>query len=176
MKTFRTPVYSKKISVQFSHSVLSNSLWPHGLQHARLPCLSQNPRVCSNSCPLNLWCHPIIASSVVSFSSRLQSFPESGSFPVSQFFASGGQSTGVSASASVLPMNIQDWFCLQLTGLNSLYSQGLLRIFSNTTIQKHLFFGAQFSLWSHSHIHTWLLEKPKVWLDRLLSESNISAI
>ena len=145
-------------SVQFSHSVMSDSLWPHGLQHARLPCPSPTPRACSNSCPSSQWCHPIISSSVIPFSSCLQSFPASGSFPVSQFFASDSQSLGASASASVLPMNIQDWFPLWLTGLISLQSKGLSRVFSNTTVQKHQFFGAFFM--EYSHIHTWLLEKP----------------
>ena len=107
-------------SVQFSHSVVSNSLWPHGLQHARLPCPSPTPGACSNSCPLNRWCHPTISSSVNPFSSHLQSCPASESFPMSQFFTPGGQSTGVSASASVLPMNIQDWFPLGWTGWISL--------------------------------------------------------
>ena len=130
----------------------------HGLQLARLPCPSSIPRDCSNSCPLSQWCHPTISSSVVHFSSCLQSFSTSGSFPVSQFFASGGQSIG--ASASVLPMNIQVWSPLGLTGLISLLSKGLSRVFSNITIKKHQFFGSQLSLWSNSHIHTWLLEKP----------------
>ena len=129
-----------------SVTVMSNSLWPHGLQHARLPCPSPTPRACSNSCPSSQWCHPTISSSVVPFSSCLQSFPVSGSFPRSQFFALGGQSIGVSASASVLPMNIQDWFHLGLTGLISLQSKGLSRLFSNTTVQKHQFFDAQLSL------------------------------
>ena len=133
-------------SVQFHLSVVSNSLRPHGLQHARLPCSSPTPGTCSNSCPLSWWCHPTISSSVVPFSSCLQSLPASGSFPVSQFFASGGQSTGLSASASVLPMNIQDWFPLGWTGWISLQSKGLSRVFSNTTVQKHQFFSAQFSL------------------------------
>ena len=145
-------------SVQFSHSVVSDSLWPHGLQHARLPCLSPTPGVYSNSCPLSQWCHPTISSSVVPFSSCPQSFPASGSFPTSQFFASGGQSIGVSASASVLPMNTQDWFPLGWTGWISSQSKGLSRVFSNTTVQKHQFFGAQLSLCSTSHIHTWPLE------------------
>ena len=118
------------------------------------------PGVYPNSCPLSPWCHPTIPSSVIPFSSCLQSFPASESFPVSQFFASGGQSIGVSASASVLPMNIQDWFPLGWAGWIALQSKGLLRVFSNTTVQKHQFFGAQPSLWSNSHIHTWLLEKP----------------
>ena len=143
----------------FRHSVMSDSWWHHGLQHARLPCLSPTPRACSNPYPLSRWYHPIISSSVIPFSC-LQSFPASGSFPMSQFFAPGGQSIGVSASASVLPMNIQDWFPLGFTGLISLQSKGLSRVFSNTTVQKHQFFGTQVSLWSNSHICTWLLEKP----------------
>ena len=117
-------------------------------------------RVYSNSCPLSCWCHPTISSSIVPFSSCLQSFPASGCFPMSWLFTTGGQSIGASASASVLPMNIQDWFPLGLTGWISLQSKGLSRVFSNTTAQKHQFFGAQLSLWSNSHIHTWLLEKP----------------
>ena len=143
------------ISVQFSNSVVSNSLWPHGLQHARLSCPSPIPRAVSNSRPLSWWCHPTISFSVVPFSSSLQSFPAAGSFPMSQFFTSGGQSIGV--SASVLPMNIQDWFPLGWTGLIFLQSKGLSRVFSNTTVQKHQFFGTQLSLWFNSHIHTWLL-------------------
>ena len=119
-----------------------------------------NSWACSDSCPSSWWCHPAILSSVVPFSSHLQSFPASGSFPMSQLFASGGQRTGVSASVSVLPMNIQDWFPLGWTGWISLQSKGLSRVFSNTTVQKHQFFGAQLSLWSNSHIHTWPLEKP----------------
>ena len=118
----------------FSHSVVSESLWPHGPQHARLPCPPPYPGVCSNSCPLSQWCHPTISSSFVPFSSCLQSLPASGSFPVSQLFASGNQSIGASASASVLPMNIQGWFPLGLTGLISLQSKGLSRVFSNTTV------------------------------------------
>ena len=118
---------------------VSDSLWPHTLQHSRLPCPSLSPRACSNSCPSRRWCHPTISSSVVPFCSCLQSFPTSGSFPVSQFFASGGQSIGASASASVLPMNIQDWFPLGWTGLISLQSKGLSRVFSNTIVQKHQF-------------------------------------
>ena len=127
-------VYIYIYIVQFSHSVMSDSLWPHGLQHARLPCASPTPRACSNPCPLSWWCHPTISSSVVPFSC-LQSFPAPGSFPMSQLFASGGQSTGVSASASVLPMHIQDWFHLGLTDLISLQSKGLSRVFPNTTVQ-----------------------------------------
>ena len=127
-------------SVQFCHSVMSDSLWSHGLQHARLPCPSLTPRAYSNACPLHRWCHPTISSSVVPFYSCLQSFPGSGSFPMTQFFTSGGQSTGVSASTSVLPMNTQDWFPLGWTGWISLQSKGLSRVFSNTIVQKHQFF------------------------------------
>ena len=133
-------------SVQFSSSVVSNSLWPHGLQHTRPPCPSPTPGVYSNSCPLSRLCHQTISSSVVPFSFYLQSFPKSQSFPVSQFFASGGQSIRVSPSASVLPMNIQDWFPLGWTGSISLLSKGPSRVFSNTTVQKHQFFGALLSL------------------------------
>ena len=151
---------SPTVLLLLSCSVVSDCLQPHGLQHTRLPCLSLSPRVCSNSCPLNRWCHPTTSFSVISFSFRLQSFPASGSLPMSWFLESGGQSIGVSASASVLPMNIQGWFPLELTGLISLHSKGLSRVFSNTTVQKHQFFGSQLSLLSNSHIHTWLLEKP----------------
>ena len=133
-------------SVQFSRSVVADSLRPHGLQHARLPCPSPTPGVYSSSRPLSWWCHPIILSCVVPFSSCPQSFPASGSFPVSQFFTSSGQSIGVSASALALPMNIQDWFPLGWTGWISLHSKGLSRVFSNTTVQKHQFFSAQLSL------------------------------
>ena len=147
-------------SVHFSHSVMSNSLRPHGLKHVGPPCSSPTRKVYSSSCPLSWWCHPTISSSVVPFSSRLQSFPASGSFLVSQFFTSGGQCIGVSASVSVLPMNIQDWFPLGWTGWISLQSKELSRVFSNATVQKHQFFDAQPSLWPNSHIHTWLLEKP----------------
>ena len=125
----------------FSHLVMSDSLWPHGLQHARISCPSPSSRACSNSCPFSRWCHPTILSSVIPFSCYLQSFPASESFAVNQLFASGGQSTGGSALASVLPMNIQDWFPLGLTGLISLQSKGLSRIFSSTKVQKHQFFG-----------------------------------
>ena len=145
--------------LQFRSSVVSNSLQPHGLQHTRPPYPSQTPQVYSNSCPLSQWCHPTNTSSVVNFSSCLQSFPASGSFPMSQLFASGGQSVGVFAKTSVLPMNIQDWFPLRWTGWISLLSKGLSRVFSNTTVQKHQFFNIQLSLQSKSHIHTWLLEK-----------------
>ena len=147
-------------SVQFSHSVVSDSLRPHGLQHAKLPCLSPTPGACSNSYPSSRGCHPTIASSVFLFSSCFQFFPASGSFPMSQFFASGGQSIGASASTSVLPVNVQDWFPLGWIGCISLQSKGLARVFSNTTVQKHQFFDAQFSSWSNSHILTWLLKKP----------------
>ena len=132
--------------VQFGCSVMFDSLRPHGLQHTRLPCSSPTLGSCSNSCSLNQWCHPTISSSVIPFSSCLQSFPASGFFQMSQFFASGGQSIGVSASASVLPMNIQDWSALGWTGWISLQSKGLARVFSNTTVQKHQFFSAQLSL------------------------------
>ena len=128
--------------VQFSHSVMSNSLRPHGLRHTRLPFPSPTPGVYSNSYTLSQWCHPTISSSVVPFSSHLQSFPAPGSFQMSQFFASSGQSIGVSGSASVLPMNIQDWFPLGLTCLISLQSKGLSTVFSNTTVQNHQLFGA----------------------------------
>ena len=143
--------------VQFNISVMSDSLWPHGLQHNRPPCPS-TPGVYSNSRPLSWWCHPTISSSVVPFSSCLQSFPAS--FQMSQSFASSGQSIGVSASASVLPMNTQDWSPLKWTGWISLQSKGCSRVFSNTTVQKHQFFGTQLSSQSNSHIHTWPLKKP----------------
>ena len=135
-------------SVQFSCSLMSDSLRPHGLQHVRLPCPSLSPGVYPNSCPLSQWCHPAISSSVISFSSWPQSFPASGSFPVSWLFASGGQSIGASASTSVLPMNSQDWFPIGLTGLISWLSKGLSRVFSSTTVWKHQFFGALPSLLS----------------------------
>ena len=137
-------------SVQFSHSVVSDFLWPHEPQHTRSPCLSPTPGVHPNPCPLCRWCHPTISSSVVPFSSRLQLFPASGSFPMSQIFASGGQSIGVSASTSVLPMNIQDWSPLGWTGWISLQFKGLSRVFSNTTVQKHQFLCDQLSLYSQS--------------------------
>ena len=127
-------------SVQFNHSVMLDSLWPHGLQHTRPPCLSPTPEVYPNSCPLSRWCHPNISSSVIPFSSFLWSFPASGSFQMSQFFVSGGQSIGVLASASILSMNIQDWFPLGLTGWVSLLSKGLSRVFSSTAIWKLQFF------------------------------------
>ena len=141
---------------------MANTLWPQELQHSSLACPSPSPWVCSDSCPLSWWCHP-------TFSSCLQPFPASGSFPVCWLFTSGGQSIGVSASASILPTNIQRWFLLGLTGLISLQFKEFSRVFSSTTVRKHQFFGAQPSLWSNSHIHTWLLEKPYLWLDRPLS-------
>ena len=149
-------------SVQFSHSVVSDSLRLHGLQHARPPCPSPTPGLYPNSCPLSQWCHSAISSTVVPFSSCPQSFPASGSFQTSQLFVSGGQSIGVSALALVLSMNTQDWSPLRWTGW---ISKGFSRAFSNTTVQKHQFFGAQLSSQSNSHIHTWPLEKPQPWLD-----------
>ena len=160
---------------QFSRSVVSDALRPHGLQHSRLPCPSPAPRAYSNSCPLSQWCHPTISSSVVPFFSCIQSLPASGSFSTSQIFASDGQDIGASASASVLPANIQDWFSLGWTGWISLQSKGLSRVFSNTTVQKHRFFSTQLSLESNSHIHTWPLEKPSPWLDGPFWQSNVSA-
>ena len=154
---------------------MSNSLRPHERQQARLPCPSTTPRDYSNSCPLSQWCHPAISSFVVPLSSCLQTFPASESLPMSQLFTSGGQSIGVSASASVLPMNIQDRFPVGWTGWISLQSKGLSRVFSNTTVQKHQFLGAQLSLQSDSHIHTRLLEKPYLWLDGPLLAKNVSA-
>ena len=147
-------------SVQFSRSVMSDFLQPHESQHARPPCPSPTPGVYSNSCPSSRWCHPAISSSVVPFSSYPQSLPASESFPVSQLFTWGDQRIGVSDSASVPPMNTQDWSPLRWTGWISLKSKGLSRVFSNTTVQKHQFFGAQPSSQSNSHTHTWSLEKP----------------
>ena len=132
-------------SVQFSRSVVSDSLWPHELQHTRPPCPSPGPRVYPSSCPFSQWCHPTISSSFVPFSSCSQSFPTSGSFQMSQLFSSGGQNIGVSASTSVLPMNTQDWSPLGWTGWISLQSKGLSRVFSNTTVQKHQFFSLLYS-------------------------------
>ena len=139
-------------SVQFSNSVMSNYLWSCELQHARLPCPSPTPGACSNSCLSSQWCHPTISSSVIPFSFCLQSFPGSGSFPMSQFFTSVGQSIESSGSASVLPVNTQDWFHLGLTGWISLQSKGLSRVLSNTTVQNHQFFIAHHSLWCNCHI------------------------
>ena len=152
-------------SVHFSHSVMSDSLRPHELKHARPPCPSPTPGVHSDSRPSSQWCHPAISSSVVPFSSCPQSLPASESFPMSQLFTWGGQSTGVSALASFLPKNTQDWSPSEWIGWISMQSKGLSRVFSNTTVQKHQFFGAQTSSQSNSHIHTWLLEKPYPWLD-----------
>ena len=149
---------------------MSNSLWPHGLQNTRLPCPSPTPRACSNSCPSRQWCHPTISPSVVPFSSCLQSFPVSGSFPMSQFFVSGGQSIG--ASATVPRMKIQG---LGLTDFISLKSEGLSRVFSNTTVQKHQFFRAQLSLWSNSHIHTWCWKNHSFDYIDIWQQSNFSA-
>ena len=145
---------------QFSRSVVSDSLWPHELQHARPPCPSPTPGVYPNPCPSSRWCHPAISSSVVPFSSCPKSLPASESFPISQLFAWGGQSIRVSVLASFLPKNTQDWSPLEWTGWISLQSKGLSRVFSNTTVQKHEFFGTQLSSQSNSHIHTWPLEKP----------------
>ena len=159
--TFWTYFYRLKVdgSVQFSCSVVSDSFRPHESQHARPPCPSSTPRVYTKSCPLSRWCHPAISPSVVPFSSCTQSLPASESFPMSQLFAWGGQSTGVSALVSVFPMNAQDRSPLGWTGWIFLQSKGLSRVFSNTTVQKHQFFGAQLSSQSNSHIHTWPLEK-----------------
>ena len=159
-KKTRNKIGFKKSISQFSHSVVSDSSRPHESQHARPPCPSPTPGVHSDARPSSQWCHPAISSSVVPFSSCLQSHPASESFPISQLFAWGGQSTGVSASASVLPKNTQDWSPLEWTGWISLQPKGLSRVFSNTTVQKHQFFGAQLSSQSNSHIHTWPLEKP----------------
>ena len=141
-------------------AVQSDSLQPHELHHARLPCPSPNAGVYPKPCPSSQWCHPTISSSVIPFSSCLQSFPASGSFQMSQLFPSGGQSIGVSASTSVCPMNTQDWSPLWWTGWISLQCKGLSRVFSNTTVQKHHFFSTQLSSQSNSQIHTWPLEKP----------------
>ena len=147
-------------SVQFSSSVVSDSLRPHESQHARPPCPSQTPEVHSDSRPSSQWCHPAISSSVGPFSSCPQSLPVSGSFSMSQLFAWGGQSTGVSALASFLPKKSQGWSPSEWTGWISLQSKGFSRVFSNTTVQKHQFFGAQLSSQSNSRNHTWPLEKP----------------
>ena len=150
----------KDVQFSHSHSVVSDSLQAHEPQNTGPPCPSPAPGVHPNLCASSRWCHPTISSSVVPFSSCPQSFPISGSFPVSQLFTSGGQSIGVSASISVPPMNTQNWSPLGWTGWISLQSKGLPRVFSNTTVQKHQFFGAQLSSQSNSHIHIWLLEKP----------------
>ena len=153
---------TKRSMLKFSVQLLSHVwlLQPRGLQHTRLPCPSPTPGAYSNACPSRRWCHPTISSSFVLYSSSLQSFPASESSPMSQLFESGGQSIGASASASVFPVNIQDWSPLGLIGWTSLKSKGLSRVFTNTIVQKHQFFDARSSLWSNSHIHTWLLEKP----------------
>ena len=147
-------------AVQLSPSVVSDSLQPHESQHTRPPCPSPTPGIYSNSCPSSRWCHPAISSSVVSFPSCPQSLPASGSFPMSQLFTWGGQSTGISALASFLPKKSQGWSPLERTGWISLQSKGLSRVFSNTTVQKHQFFGTHLSSQSNSHIHTWPQEKP----------------
>ena len=166
-------VYTYKgILLLVNHLVMSNSLQTRGLQHTRFPRPSQSPRVCSNSCPLKWWSHPTISSSVVPFSSSLQSFPASGSFPMSWYFISGGQSIGASA---VLPMNIQGWFPLGLTPFISLQAKGLSRVFSSTTIWNHQFSDAQPSLWSYSHIHTWQLENQNFDCINLCQQIDVSA-
>ena len=147
-------------SVEFTCSVMSDSLRPHELQHARPPCQSSTPEVHSDSHASTQWCHPAISASVIPFSSCPQSLPASESFPVSQLFSWGGQSTGVSASVSFPPKKSQGWSPSEWTSWVSWQSKGLSRAFSNTTVQKHLFFGAQLSSQSNSHIHTWPLEKP----------------
>jgi len=152
--------YTFSQSVQFSQSVVSDSLWPHEPQNSRPPCPSPTPRVHQNPCPSSRWCHPTISPSVVPFSSCPQSFPALGSFPMSQLFSSGSKSIGVSSSISVLLMNTWDWSPLGWTGWISLQSKRLLRVFSNTTVQKHQFFGTQLSSQSNSHIYTWPLERP----------------
>ena len=154
---------------------LSLTMRPHGLQHARILCPSPSPGACSNSCSLSQWCHPTISSSVLPFSSCLLSFSASGSFPVSQFFTLGDKKMGASTLASVLLRSIQDWFPWGLTGMISLQSKTLSRVFSNTTVQKHQFFGAQLSLWSNFHIHTWLLENHSFDQTDLCWQSNVSA-
>ena len=154
---------------------MSDSLWHHELQNVRLPCHSLSPRVCSNSCPLSWWCHLTISPSDVPFSSCLQSFSASGSFPVSQLFTSGGQNIGVSASAPVFPMNIQGWFPLGLTDVTSLQSKGLSGGFFSTTIWMHQFFGAQLSLWTNFHIHTWLVKNHSFDYTELCWKIDVSA-
>ena len=161
--------------LSFSYSVLSSSLPPLGLQHTRIPCPSLPPRVCSNSCPLSWWCYPTISSSLAPFFSCPLSFPASGSFPMSRLFALGGQNIGASASASTLPMNIQGLFPLGLTDFITLQSKGHLKVFSSTSIWKHQFSGTQPSLWSNSHIPTWLLESHSFDYKDLCGQSDISA-
>ena len=163
MKTYIHTNFNKNVqfsSVQFSRSVVSDSFWPHESQHTRPPCPSPTPGVRSDSHPSSQWCHPAISCSVVPFSSCPQSLPASESFQMSQLFAWGGHSTGVSALASFLPKKSQGWSPSEWTGWISLQAKGLSRVFSNTTVQKHQFFGAQLSSQSNSHIHTWPQEKP----------------
>ena len=160
VKSRKDPEVLEVVPVQFSHSITSSSLPPHEPQHTRPPCPSPTPGVYSNSCQSSQWYYPAILCSVIPFSSCPQSLPVSGSFPMSQLFTWGGQSTEVSASASVLPMNTQDWYPSGWTGWISLQSKGLSRVFSNTTVQKHQFFSTHLSSPSNSHIHTWPLEKP----------------
>ena len=152
-------ISSQSVS-QFSRSFVSDSLRPHKSKHARPPCPSPTPGIHSDSCPSSQWCHPAISSSVIPFSSCPQSLPASESFPMSQLFTWGGQSTGVSSVASFLPKKSQGWCPSEWTGWISLQSKGLSRVFSNTTVQKYQFFGAQLSSQPNSHIHTWPLEKP----------------
>ena len=159
-KIFKSSSIFIIVFLQFSHSIMSDSLQPHGMQHSRSPCPSPTLGVYSKSRPLSGWQHPIISSSLLAFSSCSEFFQESGSFQKSHFFLSGGQSIGVSATALVFPVNIQDWFTSGWTDWISLQSKGLSRVFSNTTVQKHQFFGVQLYLYSNSHIHPWLLEKP----------------
>ena len=156
-------------SVQFGHSVMPDCLWPHEPQHARPPCPSPTARVHPNPCPSSRWCHPTISSSVVPFSSCLQSFPASGSFPMSQLFASGGQSIWASASTSVLPMNTQDWSPLGRTGWISLQSTGLSRVFSNTTVQKHQFFNAQLNVRLRVSFQIWSV----IWCTKIINLTHI---
>ena len=171
-----TPQDSPGNLLLFSHSVMSDSLQPQGLQHTRLPCPSLSPRVCSNSCPLSRWCHPPISSSVAPFSSCPQSFLDSRSFLMNQLFTSSGQSIGASTSTSVLPMNIQYWFLLGLPGLIPLLSKGISTVFSSITVWKHQFFSTQLTtLWSNSHICTWLLEKNHSFNYSLCWQSEVSA-
>ena len=152
---------------------MSDSSWPRGLQHTSPPCPSLSPGVCPSSCSLHWWCHPAISSSDTLFSFCPQSFPASGNFPMSQLFAQDDQNTGASASASVLPIKIQGWFPLRLTGLISLLSTGLSGVFSSTTVWRHQFFGALPSLRSSSHNHTWLLGRPQPWLYGSLSAMSL---
>ena len=163
-------------SDQISRSVVSDSLQPHESQHTRPPCPSPTPGIYSNSCPLSWWCHPTISSSVIPFSSCLQSFPASRAFPMSQFFASGGQNIGVSASASVFPMNIQDWFPLGWTGWISLLSKGLSRVFSNTIVQKHQFFDAQLFKEHHQKVKRQPTDWGKIFVSHISDKGLISKI